>query len=244
MESQTPAHSPSQVPVIGLAHATADDLAVAETALHLAEREVLERLTVPKRRRDWLLGRLAAKRALVQVSPVAVSLRDVAIRRGEDGRPVFALPHHALAEWSLSLSHTGGWAVAIAAPYPIGIDLEGLRPINPATHRFFMQRSEQTALAAGAWGDDASLAVWGIKEAAFKLLGGQATGLHALCLGQLHQDTVAVRYAGGRVVAHWRRNDGFGLAIAHADGAPVSPVAMQDLVRQTLDTIETGVNRV
>jgi|GEM_PF-4064777 len=244
MESQTPTHSPHPVPFIGLARATTEELESAEAALHRVEREMFERLTVPKRRRDWLLGRLAAKRALAQASPVAVSLCDVVIHRGDGGQPVFVLPQDALDAWGLSLSHTGGWAVAIAAPYPIGIDLEGLRALNPATHRLFMHQSEQAALASGVWGAHASLAVWGIKEAAYKLLGGQTTGLHALCLGQLHQDTVAVRYAGGCVVAHWRRNDGFGLAIAHAEGAPVSPVAMQNLMRQTLNTIETGVNRV
>ncbi|MFI1102157.1 4'-phosphopantetheinyl transferase [Streptomyces melanogenes] len=122
------------------------------------------------RRRDFLAGRCAARRALAEAGHSAGELR----RSGR--RPLFP------AGFEGSISHSGGLAVALAAPggrvRALGCDLElrGL-PLNSA--HLVLGPDERTGLdPTAADAESRLLAVFSAKEAAFKafstLLGGEA----------------------------------------------------------------------
>jgi 4'-phosphopantetheinyl transferase EntD len=113
----------------------------------------------PRRRREFLAGRHAARRALG-----AVGLDCGEIPRS--GRlPVFP-PGRAA-----SISHSAGIAVAVArAPGrgdgPLGCDLE-LRPLPPHAARLVLRADEEGPLRAGGW---SMTALFSAKEAAWKAL--------------------------------------------------------------------------
>ena len=85
-------------------------------------------------------------------------------------------PRSALPAPEVSLAHTGGAAVAAAAPpgRPVGIDMETLQGLDPA----LLANGAFTAAERGLLGDDPAglLAGWCAKEAAAKCLGTGLTG--------------------------------------------------------------------
>lgn len=93
------------------------------------EKEFFNSFRFAKRKREWLGGRLTAKYATFMLLELAVSMElfaDVSILPGKNGSPVFSsslIPANRLP--SLSISHSGNFAVAIAAASKsCGIDIQ------------------------------------------------------------------------------------------------------------------------
>lgn len=117
----------------------------------------------PMRRRDFLAGRYAARRALAAAGlPAGEILRD-------GRRPTLPDGHAG------SISHSGGLAVAVVAARhrcrAVGCDLE-LRGLPPEAERLVLKSGERRRVMEGAaHPQDAAyrvLAVFSAKEAAFK----------------------------------------------------------------------------
>jgi len=91
--------------------------------LHEQELKYFESLKALKRKKDFLLGRYAAKRALLALKPGAV-LSALHIQAGVFQQPVVSAPGYE--HLSVCLTHSGAHAAAIAFPtgHPLGIDLE------------------------------------------------------------------------------------------------------------------------
>ena len=143
------------------------------------ERETLARFPVEKRRRDWLLGRLAAKAAVrAELGPAAPGAERLAIVADEHGAPVAHVEDEAGAlaplAVALSLSHGHERAVAWAsAARLVGVDLELIRPRPDGTLRFYLSAEEQLlarCFDAPAERDRAAVVLWALKEAAWKAL--------------------------------------------------------------------------
>jgi phosphopantetheinyl transferase len=166
--------------------------AMAHLVLGPRERETWRALRGPEtRRRDWLIGRVAAKdavRRLIQGRHgMAFYPADVEIVTDEHGRPRVAgawcasLP----AAPVVSLSHSGGIAVAIAGESPadggVGIDLERIGAAAADFERVAFN-AEERALLADLPADARSewaLRFWCAKEAVAKALGrSHAAGPH------------------------------------------------------------------
>jgi 4'-phosphopantetheinyl transferase EntD len=132
------------------------------------ERTVLGHLAGGHRRREWLVGRRALRGALAAA-----------------GRPPDTAGIRFPVRWA-SVSHSAGWAVAVAVPMDpggaahaggaeaailgVGVDLElGASP-SPGAARFFLRESETRRLRARADDerDDDRLRLWTVKEALFK----------------------------------------------------------------------------
>ncbi len=120
------------------------------------------------RRRHFLLGRTAARTLLAEfldTEPQAVSLR--------------ATPDGALdvagSSLCVSIAHSGKYAVAVAGPRALGVDLERIQPRSPGLVRRIAREEERSMLAALPL-DEARIAIlaWTLKEAALKAAG---TGL-------------------------------------------------------------------
>ncbi|MEV5947853.1 beta-ketoacyl synthase N-terminal-like domain-containing protein [Streptomyces sp. NPDC051993] len=153
-----------------------------------AEREAYE-ARPPRGRRQWLLGRIAAKDAvrrwLWEHGEGAVFPAEIEIVNEESGRPRAVGVHgRTLPALDLSLAHRGDLAVALVrppghSPYStgVGIDIEEIADHTPHTHRVALGARELALLgrlvAAGS-GESEALwftRFWAAKEAAAKAEG-------------------------------------------------------------------------
>ncbi len=138
----------------------------AQLVLDAAERGVFATLT-PTQRPDWLRGRIAAKeavKALVASWGLEVAAADIAIETDALGAPQVRCPLIPQAI-SVSISHHGGRAVAIAAlaELAVGIDLHAgsdldsaslsATVLSPSERAQWMKAppAEQGRLMARAW---------------------------------------------------------------------------------------------
>lgn len=207
-------------PAWAFAADTPDTLAAAEAALTPAERQIFAGYTFAKRRRDWLLGRWCAKRAAGQALELPPD--QVGIVAGPKGRPLVV--GHDLP---LTLTHGHGRAIAIVAPEAVGVDLELAREVPGNGWKFFLSEAERAWLAAGALGPGGEIVFWAVKEAAYKVMGGEIevmTHLHTT----VGPGTAAVACEGGLLAASWVRAGSFCVAVA-APGS-VSPAWHADFL--------------
>jgi 4'-phosphopantetheinyl transferase len=187
-------------------------------------------LRAPRRRRDFRLGRFAARRALALGDGAGAEQR-FEVRPAPWGAPL-AFRDGAPLPVTLSISHSDGWAVAGVGRGRLGCDLEQVAARSPTFVEDYFTRSEQEFVAAGRDCDRPLRAtlVWSAKEAVMKALG---QGL------RLPPHEVAVVPAVGPVspagwrsfsVSHpagatdlqgfWRATEGFVLTVAGELGEP------------------------
>jgi len=148
--------------------ARCDELPACGLTSH--EQREYDALPHAARRRDWLAGRYAAKRAIAARWKLSTDAIELTSTSGTAPRA------HALARTGrpsplpdrLTLSHRDG--VAIAAAFPssaaVGVDLERAGGVSSRELRYFMSEAERSCLPH----IDATL-VWILKEAAWKALG-------------------------------------------------------------------------
>lgn len=167
---------------------------LAERVLTPAEFDVFARLWVPKRRVEWLAGRLAAKAAFAHhrqlVAPDGQTLPTVGVPAlsvlNRPSRAPFIQGH---PELYVSISHAGEHAVAVIASFPIGVDIEAIEPRPALFADFYLCQQERDGLqvpnpsstpgpmqaheagpAAQAEVDAQITRLWSRKEAVAKLL--------------------------------------------------------------------------
>jgi 4'-phosphopantetheinyl transferase len=139
------------------------------------ERAVLERLKVPKRRRQWRLGRWTAKVAL-RAAWRAVCNRDpepvLEILAAPDGAPELRGTQAAVP--GFSLSHSGDTALCVVARpgVRVGCDLEQVEPRSDAFIQDYFVAQERELVHASAADRRPLVAnlVWSAKESALKAL--------------------------------------------------------------------------
>ena len=95
--------------------------------LHPEEHAFFDTIKVARRRRSYLLGRYAAKKAIIDLYP-EVKPSELLIRQGIFTQPVVV--HPKVPNIQVSISHSGPWGVALAFPeeHPMAIDLEQIAP--------------------------------------------------------------------------------------------------------------------
>jgi phosphopantetheinyl transferase len=113
----------------------------------------------PAQRTEWLACRVAVRQLVEQLGGVYTGLY-----KDEYGKP-----HLRDLPWSISLSHTAGWAAAVVhQSRPVGIDIE---PIRDQFQRVVPRTLSADEIAHAA-GLPARLAVyWCAKESLYKLYG-------------------------------------------------------------------------
>lgn len=192
-----------------------DDQALsrAEALLTPLEREALAGYTFEKRRRDWLLGRLAAKLALCPHGPEKAE-----IRSGPKGQP---LGFVAGEKFELSLTHGHDHAAALVADVPVGIDLEKLREVPERGWRFFLTPDERDWLAGKPLGPHGEIVAWALKEAAYKAVLGETEGMHHLGLKEVGEGRALIAHPSGDLVARYVVGPRFCLAVASFE--PLTP---------------------
>lgn len=154
---------------------------LALLALDPSEQAAWRAIGGPKRRGEWLLGRIAAKDAvrmhLLLTRGLRIDPREIPIAADGWGRPApggEALTAHGVA-LSVSLSHTDGIAMALAAEPPCGagIDVErrGRRRGDYAEAAFTPAEIALIDAAGPEQRAERGLRLWCSKEAVAKALG-------------------------------------------------------------------------
>lgn len=145
-----------------------------EAALSEQERLVYRGLSLEKRRRDWLGGRVAAKRAAQRQMALPFPRLEVRAKtEGEDrGRPELYVDG-ILAGGFLSITHSHGLALATYGDTPVGLDLERVEARDHSFLELVFTEPERARLEAlpAEHRDQAITAAWCRKEAYAKLLG-------------------------------------------------------------------------
>lgn len=137
--------------------------------LHPQERKVFEGLTYPDRQHSYLLGRMCAKLALIQLNTSLLNY-DININNGVFEFPYVAEP--ALSQ-EISISHSGDIAIAIAfnPAEPMAIDIENINVARVATIHSQLLTSEIELLQTLDLDiTAASTMFWTIKESLSKVL--------------------------------------------------------------------------
>ena len=154
----------------------ASELPPGDGWLRPAERAILRRFRAPRRRRDFRLGRFAARRVLALVAGGERTLAPerFEIRPAPGGAPQAFCGGARLAV-ALSISHSDGWASAAAqrGTGPLGCDLERIEPRSPAFLEDYLTKGEQAFVACAPASGRALRAtlLWSAKEAVMKALG-------------------------------------------------------------------------
>ena len=152
-----------------------------ERWLTATELEAFDAFVVPKRRRDWLAGRLAAKEAVRGRLRLerADNYCEIEIRTsdggGDFGRPQYLLSGEP-GEFSLSISHAGDTAVATLAPRAgeqVGVDIECVQETDASFEAVALSPAERRRVESlsGTARWRAITTIWVIKEAFLKALG-------------------------------------------------------------------------
>ena len=189
-------------------------------------------LSFPPKRREFVLGRWACKRALAVALGVAPGPR-LEVRAQPSGAPV-PLLDGAPAPLRLSLSHRAGAALCALGPADaaLGADLELIEPRSDGFVETFFTRSE-THFAS----QDPPLLrnlIWSAKESALKALGEGLRrdtreveiepSLHASADGWRG---LLARVAGRALPGFWRREGDLVVTIV-AEGATSAPQRLSD----------------
>lgn len=157
-----------------------------------AEAAACAAFPAEKRRRDWLAGRVAAKRALARLWGRAP--RECGVEPDAQGRP-----RPAGLAGSLSISHCIlGAAAAARKTGLVGVDWETVEERPARVVELFAREDERAFVAT----PDAQTRLWALKESALKLLGvGLSGGAHA---ARVHfEDAPRVEFFGAAQAA-WR----------------------------------------
>jgi phosphopantetheine--protein transferase-like protein len=152
------------------------------------ETQVFDALSPANRRREWLLGRIAAKEAVRQLVLKTLGNKlcsaDIEIYSDGHGKPFvadFTCGDEKLA-MHVSITHKNGMAIAVALQSSkakgVGIDLEAVSPKEAGFEDLVLTGSEKTRFANKlADRRDLVLAkIWSAKEAVSKAIGSGLSG--------------------------------------------------------------------
>ena len=148
-----------------------------------AERRLLDGMALARRRREWLAGRVAAKRALgaairtaIGHAPAAAAISILGTRNGAprfevEGRPELS------ALWNISIAHDDALGVCALSSSRgsgiVGVDVERMRSLRLRLLRPVLTLRERRRLALAGGADAPPLiAIWAIKEAVLKATHG------------------------------------------------------------------------
>ncbi len=213
------------------------DVPMGDGWLGPRERRAVAGLRFDKRRRDWRLGRCAAKAAVA--AWLALPAERVEILAAPDGAPGAYIDGEA-AQVAISLSHRAERALAVVADAgcEVGCDLEVVEPRSRAFVGEWLNPAEQAVVEAAAGGERHRLAnlMWTAKEAAAKVrreglrldLRHAVTELHDVEGSTRSWHPLSVSWQEGTTVAGWWRAEaGWVMAVA-SKPPPAAPRELRD----------------
>ena len=153
--------------------------AIREEWFTAEELAIANGFKLRKRREEWLRARTAAKELALQRAIV------------DDPRKcLIARPRLILdgveSMWFVSISHSQGFAAAIIAESPVGIDIEAVRNLDERAAHLYLSGDEADAMRRCTIANRA-LHFWCAKEAAWKQRSGDFETLKQLPLRLMNQ---------------------------------------------------------
>jgi len=143
------------------------------TFLHSSELAQLKNYRLPKRRSEYLTGRISAKAAISNylqcIHRTPPAMHQIEINNSEYGRPFITL--HKTAPFPLpdiSISHSKGYGAAIAAQHRCGIDIQRQeKSLIKVRERYCMEREYHILSKFFPEGDELQQLslLWSAKEA-------------------------------------------------------------------------------
>lgn len=136
--------------------------------LHPSEEASLSLLKIERRRRTFLMGRYALKRAAAAWTGLSPS-RDLEVVPAILEYPILRAPVADVPD--LTLTHTDCAAVCLAvdAGHASGVDLEFINPARLATYeRVYTERERASATGLGLDASSAAVLHWSLREALSK----------------------------------------------------------------------------
>jgi phosphopantetheinyl transferase len=125
----------------------------ADTYLVKEENSQFSRLKYPKRRYEWLGGRIAAKYAAIQLSsPTSTELtqnqwQSLKISQNNHGKPSLSSSHNLQNLPYISISHSDGVAVGLASYYHCGVDIQEITAALERVEKRFVTQAEKDLLS-------------------------------------------------------------------------------------------------
>ena len=206
---------------------TEGDVPAGNEWLSASEGSFLESMRFEKRRRDWILGRWTAKRAMAAYAKLSTdihTLRDIEIRPTASGAPeVYLFDQETSVK--LSLSHRVGRALCVIGQFgdKVGCDLELVESRNDSFVRDFFTINEQKMVNRMSTERRSMLTtlVWSAKESALKALhlglrvdtallevssgSGASSALYSHQKDDAVWSPLLIRYIGTRILRGWWR---------------------------------------
>ncbi len=151
-----------------------------EKYLHSEERKRFESFTTGKRRLEWLGGRIAAKHAagsLISGFTGTVPWLEFIVSANARGKPALTIAKDREAAFipEISISHSGGRALAMAAKRPCGVDIQqSTASVLKVANRF--SSNDERSLLANCYPGAANAEIgrltllWSAKEAIRKMV--------------------------------------------------------------------------
>jgi phosphopantetheinyl transferase len=180
--------------------------------LTAGERAVLDAFPVERRRRDWLAGRLAAKRVLRaacrrrgETVPAYISIE---IRNDARGAPRVAVDGRPDLDERLdiSIAHSDGGAVAAVADRlasgTVGVDVEVTKPLSLDLLKRVLRPEELGRLDGVSSTHPTPLEMWTAREAAMKAARHLSDALRDVELSWTRTRTIRARIVGAGLPAH------------------------------------------
>ena len=177
---------------------TTNDAHLVTAFLTVDEQERYQRFPYRKRQSQWLAGRIAAKAAVEKYRnkgrlPANIDWQAWQVVADEHGKPhiIPSSDSHGMTVPEISLSHSGDLAIAMAAPYPCGIDIQKTTATVTRVQRRFCSADEKKVLQESSFLKKQNevtrlTLLWAAKEAVRKavaispLLGFKEIALHAV----------------------------------------------------------------
>lgn len=141
------------------------DIILPDEILSNKELEKYSSFKIPKRKKEWLAGRFAAKTVINKIFDSSFSLKEIPITYDENGRPLCLLNGK---EYLLSITHSGDWAAAIVNDENtgfLGIDIEKIEVRSKFWNEDYFHKDE-----AKDGNPEHLTKLWTIKEAILKAL--------------------------------------------------------------------------
>lgn len=140
-----------------------------DTILHPEELEYFQTLKVLKRKKEYFLGRFAAKRALLRLTGGS-SLSEILIKPGVFQQPIAV--GSGCDRYSVCISHSGNIAAGIAYPsgHPLGIDIEWYEDKNLETLKSQIDSKEMPDMSGCQSESERYTRAWTVKESLSKVL--------------------------------------------------------------------------
>lgn len=141
-------------------------LANPESILSCPELRQYARFCSDARRREFLLGRMLLKAAMIRIGwHQGKSFAAIRVSVSNSGKPV-------VAGVEFSLSHDGDAFLLALADQPIGVDLETVQAFDPAMLGICFSATEQQQILLASAPEQTATMLWCQKEATAKATGG------------------------------------------------------------------------